>query len=141
MKRVVGGARVDGEGVMKTWGVNCAVKWCVCLVNPESQYCAVHAKRGSGFRVEDAPKKPEQCTDCYGSGDCSDCDGEGDHYCERGNCNDRHECGTCDGTGACQSCKRAKAKKPTYDQRYVEFAFDAGWVPPVIVTYPWDVEA
>lgn len=126
---------------LKTWGVECAVRWCVCLAKPESQYCAVHAVRGKDY----GPLSREgvasvACEECDGTGDCQDCDGEGNHICEHRNCYDEHDCRTCEGTGKCQDCGEAKASDDadTFDARYIAFAFDAGWVPPVLVAYPWD---
>ncbi len=125
---------------MKTWGVNCAVSWCVCLAKIESQYCAVHTARGKQFRPTDGAVSVE-CADCEGSGECEDCDGEGAHSCEHAGCYDEHQCPTCEGSGKCQECADERADHPEgFDARYLTFAFDPGWVPPAPpFDRPWEL--
>lgn len=127
----------------KQFGVHCAVTWCVCLAKKKSQYCAVHAARGKDYQttVAGTTTAPDlDCDGCDGTGDCADCDGDGTHLCGRGNCHDEHDCGTCEGTGQCPACHRAVkgSDDSSFDARYLAFAFDPGWVPPVLITYPWE---
>lgn len=131
---------------MKVWGVQCAVKWCVCLTKPESQYCAVHATRGKDYKpseLKDGSGATAECDDCDGTGECADCYGQGTHECGHENCRDEHDCGACEGTGECQSCQEPKQHRGdlgTFDQRYVAFAFDMGCAPlPPAFRCPWDV--
>lgn len=123
----------------KTWGVECAVKWCVCLTKAERQYCAVHAKRGKDYHVGSSSSAATlECDECDGTGECPDCDGEGTHQCGHDNCNDEHDCGSCDATGECSYCADSPGEPESFDARYIAFAFDAGWVPPVPYESPWE---
>lgn len=126
----------------KQFGVECAVSWCVCLTKPESQYCAVHAKRGKDYRTMEAPDGDAsiECDACDGTGECADCDGDGTHECGHTGCMDEHDCGCCDGSGDCQECTMGSysAKQTAWEAEYLAFAFDPGWVPPVLISYPWE---
>ena len=119
--------------------VPCAVRWCVALARPDGQYCAPHAERGPSYRISDTPVSVE-CRECEGSGECHDCDGLGTHSCEHRHCWEEHECPTCDGSGECSACHppAPKGKRPTFEERYLAFAFDPGWQPAVLVDWPWD---
>jgi hypothetical protein len=120
----------------------CAVKWCVCLAKKKGQFCAVHATKGEKFHVGASESGVTvECDECDGTGDCPDCDGEGTHQCEHRNCYDEHECHSCEGTGDCAECSEGRDSKNdelSFEARYLSFAFDPGWVPPVLIDYPWD---
>lgn len=122
----------------KTWGVHCAVAWCVCLATVENPYCAVHAVKGRTYRPGDGPV-PGECDACGGTQECQDCDGTGFHECDHRNCWHEHECPTCDGTGDCHTCVATTRREvASFEARYLAFAFDPGWVPPVLITHPWE---
>lgn len=116
----------------------CGVRWCVSLAKPDGQYCAVHALRGPTYRLGEAAPASKECDACEGSGDCADCDGSGVHECDHRNCWHDHECPTCDGSGECRACQPPRGKRPTFDERYLAFAFDPGWQPAVLIDWPWD---
>lgn len=40
----------------KTFGVHCAVTWCVCLAKKKSLYCAVHDARGTSYKPQETSK-------------------------------------------------------------------------------------
>lgn len=104
------------------------------------------------------------CVACGGEGTCDTCHGDGTHRCHASGCYDEHECGACDGTGDCDECqgsgkasatvrlseqekrerrrrqKRGQLPEPSFEERYIAFAFDRGWVPHVLIDYPWTNE-
>lgn len=119
----------------------CAVTWCVALAKLDGQYCAPHAARGPRYRISETPMSVE-CDACEGTGDCPDCDGRGIHECQRRHCWHDHECPSCDGSGECRACHPPTGTTPTFDERYLAFAFDPGWQPHVLIDWPWtDLEA
>lgn len=118
----------------------CAVEWCIALAKRDGRYCAIHGERGPSYRISDAPWSVA-CDDCGGSGECEDCEGAGSHDCEHANCYESHDCPTCRGSGECRACHPPPGKRRSFEERYLEFAFDAGRQPPVLVEWPWDAEA